>query len=80
MYAFDEQYGIFLEVQAFAVVFALAGNKVVLRHFNDLAGQQVQHVAVEHVMVDGVEIVEVIAPVRKLGGIETVDEIVVRRE
>jgi hypothetical protein len=78
--ALDEKDRVLVEMQALAVILPLSCNEIVFRHFYGLSGEEVHHVALQHVVVDRVEIVEIVAPVGKLGCIYPVDEIVVRRE
>ena len=55
-----------------------ARNKVVFRYGNLFSGNEFHDIPLHEAMVNGVEVVKVISAVGQLGGVHTVDEIVVR--
>ena len=80
MDAFDDEHGVAGELELLAVVLALACGEVVLRHLYALALHETCEMLLHETIVDGLDIVEVIVAVGQLGGVDTVDEIVVGGE
>ena len=65
------------ELDVFSVQFAYAGDEVVLRDLDVFSRKNPYDVVLHHLVVDGLEVVEVVASVREFRGIYPVDEIVV---
>ena len=80
MDAFKQQHRSGFQLQPFAVVFADARNEVILRHFDFLAVEQGEQVALQGLVIDGVEIVEVVGAVGQFGRVHAIDKIVVSGE
>ena len=78
--AFNDEHGIGPQLQLFPVVFALAGDEIVLRNFHALALHQPCQMVFQQMVVHGFHVVEVVVPVGQLGSVHPIDEIVVGRE
>ena len=80
MNALDEQHLAFAQLQAFAIVFALACGEVIFRNLYLFPGKQRHQVALHGSAVNGGNIVEIISAVGQLGSVLAVYKIVVGRE
>ena len=80
MYALYQQHFALAELQALAVIFALAGGEIKFGYLHRLAAQQVEQIALHSFAVHCLDVVEIILAVGKLGRILTIDEIIVGRK
>ena len=79
MNAFDNQHGIFLQLQLVAAIFTAAGAEIVLGHFHFFTCQQTLQMLVEQLQVDSLQAFKVIAAVSLTRRIDTVFIIVIHR-
>ena len=63
MNAFDNQHGIFLQLQLIAAIFTATGAEIVLGHFHFFACQQTLQMLVEQLQVDSLQAFKIIAAV-----------------
>ena len=61
--AFDNQHGIFLQLQLIAAIFTAAGTEIVLGHFHFFACQQTLQMLIEQLQVDSLQAFKIIAAV-----------------
>ena len=74
---FDNQHGIFLQLQLVAAIFTAAGAEIVLGHFHFFTCQQTLQMIVEQLQVDSLQAFKIIAAVSLTRRIDTVFIIIV---
>ena len=80
MDAFDDEHRVAAQLQLLAVIFPFARHEVILGYLHTLSLHQSEQMVFEQRIFHRLNIVEVIVAVGQLGGVQTVHEVVVRRE
>ena len=78
--ALHEKQGTFAELEPLPVELPHTGHEIVFGNLDFLAGEQLEHVALQIFVVDRVEVVEIITAVRQFRSVQPVYEIVVGGE